>query len=64
MAKTCPACGSTKIIAFGWQIAKKKKIPKYRCNKCYRYFVHPKYSGLKGAKIKASVVVDAPDADE
>lgn len=53
MAKTCPKCGSSKIISFGWQVAKKKKIPKYRCNKCYQYFVHPKYSG-RGSKDNAS----------
>lgn len=47
MAKVCPECCSTKIVKCGWSVVKREKIQRYRCTKCLRTFIHPKWSGSK-----------------
>jgi len=49
MAKVCKWCGSTKFIKKGVQENAKTHtvVPRYKCKKCFRTFVKPKWTGKK-----------------
>lgn len=69
MAKVCPECGSTLFIKWDSQIIARKSHKRYRCKKCGRVFVHPRWTGKKKDASKQPLngdteVVDVPDADE
>ena len=51
MAKVCPECQSTKIVKCGWSVVKREKIQRYRCAKCLRTFIHPKWTGSKNKNV-------------
>jgi hypothetical protein len=48
MAKVCPECNSTKFVKCGWSVVNRTKVQRYRCEKCLRTFIHPKWSGSRG----------------
>ena len=50
MAKVCKWCGSTKFIKKGVQENAKTHtvVPRYKCKKCFRTFVKPKWTGSRG----------------
>ena len=63
MAKVCPECSSTVFVKCGWSIANRTKVQRYRCEKCFRTFIHPKYTGKKKDVSKqpsneATIVID------
>jgi predicted Zn finger-like uncharacterized protein len=70
MAKVCPECGSTLFIKHDKQIIKRVPCQRYRCKKCYRVFVHPRYTGKSRAKdaskqpVEGSVVVLDDDTED
>jgi transposase-like protein len=49
MAKVCKWCGSTKFIKKGVQENAKTHtvVPRYKCKKCFRTFVKPKWTGSR-----------------
>jgi transposase-like protein len=54
MAKVCKWCGSTKFIKKGVQENAKTHtvVPRYKCKKCFRTFVKPKWTGSKSNTAK------------
>lgn len=39
--KTCPRCGSNRLIKRGFEWSKGKRIQEYSCTKCGRFTMHP-----------------------
>ena len=60
MAKVCKWCGSTKFIKKGVQENAKTHtvVPRYKCKKCFRTFVKPKWTGKSRAKDASKQLVD------
>ena len=69
MAKVCPECSSTKFVKCGWSVANRTKVQRYRCEKCLRTFIHPKWTGNRGKDASkqpsndSTVVVDDETED-
>ena len=69
MAKTCPECNSTKFVKCGWSVVNRTKVQRYRCEKCLRTFIHPKYSGNRGKDASKqlsnnSMIVEDSDSEK
>ena len=54
MASVCPECGSTKYRKQGFTVVDRKRVQRYLCQKCYRSFTYPHYTGKKKSQEQAT----------